>query len=496
MTKFAGAQTVSRSAPGPLGVDGPTLTHEGAPAYALDAKSELFTLAVTNFVEPTYYERDEARQARFVQAIHRCVSEDAGWVARLAAFARDKMQMRSASVVIACEYVKAGGPNGRAVINAVCVRADEPAEVIGYWMSRYGRQIPKAVKRGVSDAARRLYTERSVLRYDGQRSSVRMGDVLELAHVKPTDEAQSALFKYLIDSRHKREDAKGPGGIAEVEAWVAAGAAVDALPRLMSWERLSTYTKMDAPAWEAVIPQMGAMALVRNLRNFDEAGISDAAVDLVVSRLQDEDEIRKSRQFPYRFYTAYREVKTLRWGPALERAIKHATKNIPAIPGSTLILTDVSGSMSGSYGSRATVAPWEVAGVFAGAAAQACEKARVVAFATQAAEMEPVGDILRFMPLLAQAMNRLGGGTNIYQALAAAYQGEDRVIIFTDMQAHDAWRSEFERIPNVYAFDLAGYGRTGLDLSKPGRYQLGGFSDACFPMFELLERGRRADWPF
>ena len=31
---------------------------------------------------------------------------------------------------------------------------------------------------------------------------------------------------------------------------------------------------MDAEAWEAVIPSMGVMALVRNLRNFDQAGIA------------------------------------------------------------------------------------------------------------------------------------------------------------------------------------------------------------------------------
>lgn len=499
MTKFAKSAT-STASPGPVLTRDPTVTHEGAPAHKLDAKGELFTLAITNFVEPTFYERSPARHDRFVAAIHACTKLDAPWVAGLTRYVRDSMNMRSAAVVLACEYVKAGGPNGRAVVNSACVRADEPAEVLGYWLTRYGRTIPKPIKRGVADAAQRLYNERNALRWDSSNNAVRMADVIELCHVTPKAPWQSTLFRWLIDTRHKRtERLETPTQIAEVQSWASSGAPLFSLPSLVSWERLSTYAKMDAAAWEAVIPQMGAMALVRNLRNFDEAGISDATVDLITRKLTNREEIRKSRQFPYRFYTAYREVNSLRWGAALERAIGHATDNIPAIPGKSLILTDVSGSMtwgSAAMSRRSTVAAWETAGVFAGAAAKACESARVVAFATTSMEMEPVGDILRFMPKLQASINRLGGGTNIFAAVDKHYRGEDRVIIFTDMQAMDVMTRATDAIPNIYAFDLRGYGRTGLDLTKPGRYQLGGFSDACFSMFELLERGRKADWPW
>jgi hypothetical protein len=70
-----------------------------------------------------------------------------------------------------------------------------------------------------------------------------------------------------------------------------------------SWERLSGWLPggMDAAAWEAVIPQMGFMALLRNLRNFDEAKISDSARKYVVDKLSDPEEVAKSRQFPFRF---------------------------------------------------------------------------------------------------------------------------------------------------------------------------------------------------
>src|SRR2546430_16641565 len=97
------------------------------------------------------------------------------------------------------EYVGAGGPRGGLVIASACLRADEPAEILAYWTSRYGRNVPQPVKRGVADAATRLYTERAALRYDGTGRAWRLADVLELAHPKPADERQAALFRWLLD---------------------------------------------------------------------------------------------------------------------------------------------------------------------------------------------------------------------------------------------------------------------------------------------------------
>ncbi|MET9731017.1 TROVE domain-containing protein [Streptomyces sp. NPDC006458] len=75
----------------------------------------------------------------------------------------------------------------------------------------------------------------------------------------------------------------------------------------MTWESLAGWLlgPMDAAAWEAIIRSMGLMALTRNLRNFDEAGVSDEAAEQVAARLADPEEVRRSRQFPYRFLSAY-----------------------------------------------------------------------------------------------------------------------------------------------------------------------------------------------
>src|SRR3954463_335029 len=187
------------------------LTHEGGPAYSRDVKGELFLLAVTNMVgEATFYESAGARGERFRTLVHPATQEDADWVARFVPWLRGVANMRSASVVAAVEYVRAGGPFGRAVVASALQRADEPAEALAYFTSRYGRALPQPLKRGVADAARRLYGERAALKYDGLSRAWRMADVVELTHAKPRDEAQSALFRWLLDRRHDRADAASP----------------------------------------------------------------------------------------------------------------------------------------------------------------------------------------------------------------------------------------------------------------------------------------------
>ena len=104
----------------------------------------------------------------------------------LAQYLRQVMLMRSAAVVMAAEYVAAGGAGGRSVVARALQRADEPAELLGYWMPTHGRRLPMPIKRGVADAVRRLYTERAALRYDGLSRQLRMADVIELTHPAPT----------------------------------------------------------------------------------------------------------------------------------------------------------------------------------------------------------------------------------------------------------------------------------------------------------------------
>ena len=126
MAKFGGSQVSTQRAP--IVAQNPTANFEHSFAWEMDAKGELFLLAAANFVsEETHYESGERRDARFVQLVHEVTQADPKWVQAFAPYLRRQLKMRSAAVVLACEYVRAGGPEGRKVVNAVCQRADEPA---------------------------------------------------------------------------------------------------------------------------------------------------------------------------------------------------------------------------------------------------------------------------------------------------------------------------------------------------------------------------------
>ncbi|GII04032.1 TROVE domain-containing protein [Planobispora takensis] len=100
----------------------------------------------------------------------------------------------------------------------------------------------------------------------------------------------------------------------------------------MTWEALAGRLQgpMDARAWQSVIPSMGYMALLRNLRNFDESGVPDEVAGQIVAKLTDPGEVARSRQLPFRFYSAYRNAPSLRWGHALDGALTKATANLPS----------------------------------------------------------------------------------------------------------------------------------------------------------------------
>jgi hypothetical protein len=538
MTKFdrmAKAVGVGATLTSPVRAVGRALTHEGGPAYSRDVKGELFLLAVTNMVgEDTFYESAWERDERFRELLHAAVAEDAEWVARSVPWLRGTANMRSASVVAAVEYVRAGGQFGRAVVASALQRADEPAEVLAYFTSRYGRAVPQPIKRGVADAAQRLFTQRAALKYDGQSRAWRMADVLDLTHVRPRDDTQSTLFRVLLDRRHERADVVVPESLpmlrqhlalqampaADRRGFVELAASDPSVATLltaggMTWEALSGWLDgpMDAAAWHAVIPSMGYMALLRNLRNFDETGVSDAVAEMVAAKLADPGEVARSRQFPYRFVSAFEAAPSLRWGYALDKAIEAATANVPAFAGRTLVLVDTSASMSHrAFSRRSTMTPLHAAAVFGAVMAKRGNAVDLHGFADGVFQHKILrsSSVLTEVERFTRRVGEVGHGTRIAEALRATYRRHDRVVIVSDMQTFADTRPSrvfgarytsvaTDAVPAnvpVYGFNLGGYRATVLEAGRGNRHEFGGLNDATFTMLNLLEARASTGWPF
>lgn len=524
-------------------------TAEGASGYLRDARSELFLLAVSNFVgTDTFYEKGGDRDDRYTQLVRQLAVEDPAWTVGLLGWLRGDGNMRTASLVGAAEFVKArldaaaagdlapdvrmenetGGGWNRRVIDAVLQRPDEPGEMLGYWTSKYGRKLPKPIKRGIADAVQRLYNGKSLLKYDTASKGYRFGDVLNLVHASPApDKAwQADLFKYALDRRHHADTAVPPKSnrtltahrwlmqvpVADRRALVTGlGGAEQLADAGMTWEALAGWLQgpMDAAVWEAVIPSMGIFALVRNLRNFDQVGVSDAVAEQVATRICDPEQVAKSRILPFRFWAAYKHTESLRWGHALEKALNLSLANAPSLDGRTLILVDRSPSMFPGYGystpNQSDIPLAEQAAVFGSALAVQAQAPTLVEFGMRSAVVDVPrgGSVLRLIEKFSQI-----DGTDIPSAVKQHYAGHDRVVIVTDEQTRPGWLPSNchgyytqidDLIPKnvpVFMWNMAGYKPGAMPSGSGNRHTLGGLSDAAFKLVPLLDAGRNATWPW
>lgn len=544
MAKF-NKPSVRPAASQPGTTTGVTTTYEGGVAWDRDDRSELLLLAVVNMVgENTFYEKAEDRDDRFRRLVRSVSVTDPAWMLGFLGWLRGSANMRSSSVMAACEAVKArldaatkgfdtkvhGKFNdtgfNRRFIDAVCVRADEPGEVLAYWIAQFGRKVPNPVKRGVADAARRLYNGKALIKYDSRSSGVRFGDVIELTHPSPAADKpwQSDLFRYAIDVRHRGTEAVVPESnhtlcnyrdlmrvpVQDRRAvLLAEGSEVTLASAGMTWESVAGWLQgpMDAKAWGAIIPSMGAMALVRNLRNFDEAGVSDAVADRVCAFLSDLGNIRKSRMFPYRMLSAYRNAPSLRWGHALDKALDAACQNLPSLGGKTLVLVDTSGSMQCSVSGRSAIRHIDIGALFGVALAMRGNDVDLVGFATGSFEFPLTngGSALRQIEAFCARVGSVGMGTDTVPAIQEHFKSgvHNRVVVITDGQAFHSYgwgsSSVSEAVPKdvpLFGIDTTGYAKSSIDTSKPNRYEIGGFSDAMFTVLGLLADGKSVGWPW
>jgi hypothetical protein len=350
------------------------------------------------------------------------------------------------------------------------------------------------------------------------RAAAVLGDVLPDLHARTQDRSrQHALFQYLLDRRHHstalRVDLAAIPQINEARRLEATPveerrALLESDPGVLqragkTWEWLSGWLPggMDKQAWEAILGEdtqgLGYMALIRNLRNFSQAGISDAFVAKITQRIQDPAEVAKSRQFPFRFLSAY-ENSPIEYAPALEKALTLSTQNIPDLSGS-LILIDTSSSMRQFYSGRGSRSPLDIAAVMAMATLARSKDSDVVIFGdgSEQVDLKPTLGVLRGIEKVSGMVGRVGHSTYGWTAAKMHYNPvkHKRVIIFTDGQMHDS-DPGVNVIGNVLLCTIGGYKVSASSVGSNGRWEIGGFTDATFKMVDLLERGRDCRWPW
>ena len=404
-------------------------THGGAPASRISAEAQLRRSVLSTFLWEDQFYEDGQTIADRIRELSLLVPPDK--VAALAVEARTQQKLRHVPLLLAVSLAQRGGRVVGDTIADVIQRPDEMGELLSLYWARKRTPLSKQVKRGLAQAFTK-FDAYQLAKYN-RDAAIKLRDVLFLTHARPKDEAQAQVWKQLVD-----------GTLAAPDTWeVALSAGKD--PKT-EWTRLLEQGKV------------GYLALLRYLRNMEQAGVDKSLVRQAILARRGAD-----RVLPFRFVAAAQAAPPFE--PELDQALIASIATATQLPGTTVVLVDVSGSMDAKLSSRSDLT-------------------RMVAAATLASTFPGHTEVYSFSDRLVQVPARKGmagveaiirsqphSGTALASAVEQVNRkgGFDRLVVITDEQATDG-RVPAPKVPNAYMINVAsarngvGYGAwTHLD---------------------------------
>lgn len=481
--------------------------YEGAKAYAMTPEMELYSAVVTAGLSDTFYEKADSRLSRIQDLM---LKNDPEFIARLAVYARNDMYMRSIPMVLTVELAKLNSGNGLVAktVNGVVKRADEITELLAYYQMANGRngvkklnRLSKQIQKGLSESFNR-FDEYQFAKYN-RDADIKLRDALFIVHPKAKDEAQQAVFNKIATN-----------ALSVPYTWETELSALGQL----SYENEKAKAAAFKEKWEELIDsnKIGYMALMRNLRNILQANVSAAHVKKVCEYLSNETAVVNSKQLPFRFLAAYREVRNLSSEfvtmvlNALEDAVVLSAKNLKGFDEETrvLIACDVSGSMQKAVSLKSKVLLFDI-GLMLGMLMQSkCKRVVSGMFgATWKVINMPNRGVLSNVDAYYKREGEVGYATNGYLVIKDLIERNvvmDKVMLFTDCQLWNTtkngeslesnWKAYKAIAPNakLYLFDLAGYGNTPVKIEKNDVCLIAGWSDKVFDVLQAIENGESA----
>jgi len=472
-----------------------TVNFAGGEAYQESPKLELVSLLLTSFVKDQFYRSANESLNRLEKLVQ---NNEPLFCAKAAIYARTEFGMRSITHALAGELghdtrlkgLKNGGYNGckwgRSFFNKIVYRVDDMTEIMAYYLGKYGKPIPNAMKKGFAEAINR-FDRYQLAKYRGENKRVSLVDVVNLVHPKPANNEIAKALKDLVNGELVSENTwetnlTKAGQVAETE---------------------EEKKELKKDTWVKLIKsrKLGYFALLKNLRNIIQQ--APEVVDETVKMLTDKKLIKKSLVLPFRYITAYTELAKINAPQividGLEKAIQISLSNCPDMRGS-VVAVDLSGSMvsrpwmNGRFGSGDYAT---TASLFA--AIMANKGADVVVFSDEA---KYVSGIISGTPAITLARiiyDSMGhNGTNFQSIFDVLRQPYKRVIILSDEQGWVGYyaprtidyRNKFNTDPHIYSIDLAGYGT--LQFPEHRVYAIAGFSDKILDIMKLLESDKEA----
>lgn len=449
-------------------------THEGADAFKRDPVQAWLNMLFSSFLENQYYESSNSQMNRFIELTNN-VADKYGYlfVGKAAIFVRNELGMRSISQLTAAWLNDKSFQNKRDFYKGFMHRPDDVSEIFAAIDYLNGKRS-HALIRGAADYLSSLGGYQ-LTKYKMIGHKYNMYNLINLTHA--TSHAICDFKNDVIKSADTWENKISNAGSKE--------------NRDAEWIRLVEEGKM------------GYIALIRNLNNIMQIdGISRKWIlDYLVPQIIDKDKIRKSLIFPYRIYTAYKnlDIHNSDIDYALSIAFATATINIPKFDGYSAVILDVSGSMDSRISQKSNITLKEIGACFAAALIINGSNVDFIKFGTFArrkkySAIENPFDLIKKMC----DNEHCDYGTNIGPVMGTMYDNYDRIFLISDMQIFSSnhywysnrddtkkWNSKYGHIM-TYSFDLANYDNQ-LEPPSDNFMFLTSLSDIVFKYINLME---------
>ena len=430
-------------------------THEGATAAVINASQELRRSVMANMLwEGEFYEDGQSNAKRIADLIPHVKPED---VAVIAVESREKMKLRHVPLLLVRELAR-GSKKAKLLVadtlERVIQRPDELSEFLAiYWKDGKDQSLSAQVKKGLARAFTK-FNEYSLAKYN-RDDAIKLRDVLFLSHAKPKDAEQESLWKRLV-----------AGELATPDTWEVELSARAGEGKKESWERLLREEKL------------GALALLRNLRNMQEADVPHEAITAALAKMKVE------RVLPFRFIAAARYAP---WAePDLEGAMFKCVVEAEKLAGHTVLLVDISGSMSEKISAKSDMTRMDAACGLAILLRELCDRVSVYSFSDDCKTIPPRrGFALRDAIVGSQRPS----GTYLGRALDRVHldnsiHGYDRIIVITDEQTHDSVGAPLRGVPG-YVINVASY-KNGVGYGAWNH--IDGWSEAVVDYIRAFEK--------
>ena len=454
-----------------------TVNNCGQTAYKMSDKEKLVSQVLTSFFNESKFYGDNSEDMQ--KTIVSVIKTEPEFVSKLAIFARRVFNMRSVSHVLTAylAHENEGKPFVRDTIKGVTVRGDDVTEIMAFYIDTFGkRPIPNSLKKGINDVLVN-FDEYTLAKYKGDGKSVKMRDLICMCRPSPKDDEQSAMWKRCIEGNLKTP---------------------------VTWETELSKNGNNKQTWEKLIDsgKVGYMAYLRNLRNILQAEPSN--LQKVLDVIQDTDRVKKSKQLPFRYLSAYKAVSDIAGSKVfdvLENALEISVENMPKLQGTTVIAVDVSGSMSCRISAKSGICYYEIALLLGLVSNKICENSLFYTFNHEIHKF----DFSSKTPILETLKNiDCGGGTDMYLPFKEMLDKKikaDRIIILSDnecnsinwyskksvQQMADEYRKQSGQNLWVHAIDLAGYGTQQFHGDRTNI--IAGWSEKVLDFIQLAENG-------